>query len=179
MSLMENITGERFKSGSIPGSFTYYLENKEPIIKFTSEITYTDEEINHIFPRCFNFNYEQDRNPDEELVALDWKFDEGENKFYHEKYFVKEINSEKKYIYFDIGIKTWNGKRYFVPLQNSEHIDNLGITWSFSNAGTIWSLNRNKVFDYWGNRKGKRMSKYIEYRKIRDKRSQMFQNIKV
>ena len=177
MPSLEDITNERFKERSCPGSLTYYLENKFANNKFTTEKTYTNEEINMYFPRCFVNDFKYGKSPEEELNILGWKYDEEKEKFYHNKYFIKE-QSKKTHIYFDVGIKLWNKKRYYVPLQQEGHLDNLGITWSYKKDGAFFSLERNKVLDYWNSRKGKRMAKYIEYRKLREKRSQMFQNIK-
>ena len=176
MPSLEDITNERFKERSCPGSLTYYLENKIPREKFETTLIYTNEERNIFFPKTFNFNFKQGKNPEEELNILGWEFDVNKNKFFHRKYFVKN-NGKKENIYFDIGVKIWNGKRYFVPLQNPDHLDNLGITWRFS-KGVNWTLERNKVLDYWNSRKGKRMAKYIEYRKMREKRTNMYQNLK-
>jgi len=169
-------TGEKFRDGKepCPGSTRYYLENRRERVLYKKDIS--DEQLNELndyLPRAFK-NYKCGKNPDTIVADLGWKYNKEQKKFHHDKY-TKSDGSPK---YFDVGFLTWNDERYMVPVNSDSFLDNLGITWSYKNVSTIWVLERNNPLDYWKTRKGKRMAKYIEYRKRREKRAQMYSTAK-
>lgn len=173
-SKIELYTGEKFheKRSACPGSKTYYLNNTLEKKKF-SPTSYTDEELIELqkyLPRCFPSKVFLGKNPNEIVEDDGWIFDEKKNLFQHPSF----TQSDKKTpIYFEGVLKEWDNKRYLVPLSKDEIVDKDGLCWSYSSVSTCMSLDKNKAIDYWGSRRGKRMAKYIEYRKRRTKRNEM------
>lgn len=168
-------TGEKFKNDPIPGSRTYYLENKDSFKTNYNTREYTKEELADLqkyLPKCFKKHY-SDTEPNKLLNNLGWCYDSDVKKYYHKSY----LNAKNEYIYFDVGVLYWNSNKYLVPLNKSGHFDLLGLTWSYDSVSTIYSLTRNKKSDYWNTRKGKRMAKYIQYRKMRDTKAKMFSTL--
>ena len=164
-------TNEKFRGNPVPGSITYYLENADIFKSEKYKREYTSDELNDLnpyLPRSFK-NHQVGENPNELVKNLGWSYDDDNKKFYN-----KEYMNDGKYIYFDVGYLTWNSEKYFVPLLKEDHIDPLGITWRYDSVSTVCQLKRNNQLDYWNTRKGKRMTKYIEYRKMREKRAKMF-----
>jgi hypothetical protein len=164
-------TGEKFKGDPIPGSKTYYLENRDLFKQSFNTQEFSNEalnELNYYLPKCFKKHY--GKNPRDVVIDLGWCYDTDKQKFYNKEY----LNGDGKYIYFDVGVLTWNSNKYLVPLSKHGHLDPFGICWHYDSVSTICNLERNKKLDFWNCRKGKRMAKYIEYRKIREKKAKMF-----
>lgn len=170
MNNLEFLTGEKFKDQPIPGSKSYFFNNRMEKNKYESNLT--DEEVLNLkkyLPRKFD-RFNTNKNPDQVLHDLGWNYDESIGKFYNQKY----QNNDNSNILFDCAVKTHNGKRYLVPLSKQGHLDEHGLTWRYKKVSSLWYLERNEPIDFWNTRRGKRMSKYIEYRKRRAKRQQMY-----
>ena len=170
MNNLEFLTGEKFRDQPVPGSKTYFFNNRREKNKYESNLS--NEEIlnlkKYLPIKYIGFNSNKD--PNEVLQDLGWKYDENIGKFYHHKY----QNNDNSPIFFDCGVKMHNNQRYLVPLSKRGHLDQDGLTWSYKNISNIWYLERNLSIDFWSTRRGKRMAKYIEYRKRRTKRQQMY-----
>lgn len=170
MNNLEFLTGEKFRDQPIPGSKTYFFNNRREKNKYESNLS--DGEILNLkkyLPKKFN-RFNPTKTPNQLLQDLGWKYDENIGKFYHHKY----QNDNNSPILFDCGVKMHNEQRYLVPLSKRGHLDEHGLTWDYKNVSTIWYLERNVPIDFWSTRGGKRMAKYIEYRKRRAKRQQMY-----
>jgi hypothetical protein len=169
MTNLEFLTGEKFKNEAIPGSKTYYFNNR--VVKDKYKYDRSEEEIQKLkkfLPRKFEIH--SNGHPEEMLRELGWQYNTTLKKFFNDMY----KNDDNSYVFFDCAVKVYNKKRYLLPLSKTGHFDQYGITWIYKKVSCIWYLERNSPNDFWNTRRGKRMSKYIEYRKRRTKRQQMY-----
>tara|TARA_S200000501_G_C20559369_1_gene628063 strand:+ start:16 stop:648 length:633 start_codon:yes stop_codon:yes gene_type:complete len=96
---------------------------------------------------------------------LGWVFDKESNKFYHNQYGNCSFNA---------GYSYWGGDKYIVPLSNKNDTKGLGYLYKISVGGSFCEMYQNKMSDFWSSRRGKRLDKYISYRKSRDARNNEF-----
>tara|TARA_B110000008_G_C16969354_1_gene563288 strand:+ start:620 stop:1162 length:543 start_codon:yes stop_codon:yes gene_type:complete len=173
-SRIEELTGEIFhkKYRSCPGSTTYYLENTEKRERYDPSSSYKDEELMNLqkyIPHKLTKNPFLGKTPKEIVSEDGWLWDETNNSFTN----ISFTNKDNNLIHFKGVIKQWGVENYLVPLSKEGIIDKEGLCWSFNNISTCWSLSKNTPIDFWQTRKGKKMEKYIEYRKRRTNRNDM------
>ena len=120
----------------------------------------------HSFPKHVYLG----KSPEEIVLEDGWKWDDRLSVFQHEDFF-DDVTKEN--INFKGVLKSWNNERFLVPLWKEGITDTKGLCWKYHNVSVNWSLEKNKPMDFWESRKGKKMAKYIEYRKRRETRSNM------
>ena len=104
MNNLEFLTGEKFKDQPIPGSKSYFFNNRMEKNKYESNLT--DEEVLNLkkyLPIKFD-RFNTNKNPDQVLHDLGWNYDESIGKFYNQKY----QNNDNSNILFDCAVKTHN-----------------------------------------------------------------------
>tara|TARA_A100001011_G_C13666808_1_gene577943 strand:+ start:13 stop:555 length:543 start_codon:yes stop_codon:yes gene_type:complete len=173
-SRIQELTGEIFheKRRSCPGSTTYYLENTEKKERYDPSSSYKDEELMDLqkyIPYKLTKNLFLGKTPKEIVLEDGWIWDETKNTYTNKSF----TNQDGSFIQFKGVIKQWGVENYLVPMAKEGVIDKEGLCWSFHNISTCWSLSKNTPIDFWQTRKGKKMAKYIEYRKRRTNRNDM------
>ena len=95
------------------------------------------------------------------VESLGWELCQDTKLFYHNQYGNKPFN---------LGYCYWNGDKYIVPITNE--YDTKGLAYSFKVicGGQICVPYLFSHTDFWKSRRGKRFSKYIEYRKSREQK---------
>lgn len=101
---------------------------------------------------------EYKENPQDIIDSLGWTYDTDMKKFYHNQYGTEA---------FDAGVYYCNSERYLVPLRNVHDTKGLAFNYKLMAGGSLCAWDVDEITNFWNTRKGKRFSKYIEYRKRR------------